>query len=83
MNQNYNYKENFWIPGEENKKLYGHLKFKNGIGYLELFDSFDKEPNRVGSNPRRSIPVLVGYLVPGRKYLKIKSASFRDLSIYF
>ena len=62
MNQNHAYKGRFWIPDENDKILYGHLKFKNGIGCLELFGSFDKEPNRVGSNPRRSLPVLSGYL---------------------
>jgi len=62
MNPSKTYKGIFWIAGEEDNSKNGLLKFSNGVAYVELFDSFDKDPINIKTKQRDKICCIHGVL---------------------
>ena len=55
MNTSREYKGIFWIPGEQDNWKNGILKFLDGIAYVDLFGSFDKDPFNNRSKRRKQL----------------------------
>lgn len=66
MNTDKTYKGIFWIPSEPENHKNGLLKFLNEIAYVDLFDSFDKDPFNIRSTRRKEFCCIYGRLENGR-----------------
>ena len=66
MNTNKTYKGVFWLPNKPENHKNGLLKFLNERAYVDLFDSFDKDPLNFKSKKRTEICCIYGFLDNGR-----------------
>lgn len=62
------YKGVFWIPNESNNPKNGILKFLKERAFVDLFDSFDKDPFNIETSilPRTKICYIYGILENGK-----------------
>lgn len=62
MDINKTYKGVFWIPSEPENHKNGLLKFLNETAFVDLFDSFDKDPLNIKTKRRDKICCIHGIL---------------------
>jgi hypothetical protein len=66
MDNTKTYKGIFWIPSEPDNYKNGLLKFLDKTAYVDLFDSFDKDPFNIKTKRRKEICCIYGVLDGGR-----------------
>jgi len=82
MNTSREYKGIFWINGEQDNWKNGILKFLDGIAYVDLFGSFDKDPLNNESERREEICCIHGRL-DNQHYCVLTNCEVRITNPFF